>query len=174
MSRDLVVAVSGGIGGAKLALGLSRIVPGDNLLIVANVGDDFEHLGLHVSPDVDTLMYTLAGLDNTKLGWGRRDETWRFMSSAQFGSGGARVSLPSPPTSAADSASVPVCCRQQMILCAPDCERMRAGSISRIISCVFSAALSCESLLSKAPRKRALIPTFWRHCAMNVCERWSS
>ena len=81
MSRDLVVALSGGIGGAKLALGLSRIVPGDNLLVVANVGDDFEHLGLHVSPDVDTLMYTLAGLDNTKLGWGRRDETWSFMET---------------------------------------------------------------------------------------------
>src|SRR6516165_140331 len=81
MSRDLVVAVSGGIGGAKLALGLSRIVPGDNLLVIANVGDDFEHLGLHVSPDVDTLMYTLAGLDNTKLGWGRKDETWSFMET---------------------------------------------------------------------------------------------
>ena len=81
MSRDLVVALSGGIGGAKLALGLSRIVPGDNLLVIANVGDDFEHLGLHVSPDVDTLMYTLAGLDNTKLGWGRRDETWSFMET---------------------------------------------------------------------------------------------
>jgi len=81
MSRDLVVALSGGIGGAKLALGLSRIVPSHNLLVVANVGDDFEHLGLHVSPDADTLMYTLAGLDNTKLGWGRRDETWSFMET---------------------------------------------------------------------------------------------
>jgi LPPG:FO 2-phospho-L-lactate transferase len=81
MSRDLVVALSGGIGGAKLALGLSRIVAADNLLVVANVGDDFEHLGLHVSPEVDTLMYTLAGLDNTKLGWGRRDETWSFMET---------------------------------------------------------------------------------------------
>jgi len=81
MSRGLVVALSGGIGGAKLALGLSRILPADNLLIVANVGDDFEHLGLHISPDVDTLMYTLAGLDNTKLGWGRRDETWSFMET---------------------------------------------------------------------------------------------
>jgi len=81
MSRDLVVALSGGIGGAKLALGLSRIVAADNLLVVANVGDDFEHLGLHISPDVDTLMYTLAGLDNTKLGWGRRDETWSFMET---------------------------------------------------------------------------------------------
>ena len=81
MSRDLVVALSGGIGGAKLALGLSRILPADNLLVVANVGDDFEHLGLHISPDTDTLMYTLAGLDNTKLGWGRQDETWSFMET---------------------------------------------------------------------------------------------
>jgi LPPG:FO 2-phospho-L-lactate transferase len=81
MNRDLVVALSGGIGGAKLALGLSRILPADNLLFVANVGDDFEHLGLHISPDVDTLMYTLAGLDNTKLGWGRQDETWSFMEA---------------------------------------------------------------------------------------------
>ena len=81
MSRDLVVALSGGIGGAKLALGLSRIVKPEDLLVVANVGDDFEHLGLHISPDADTLMYTLAGLDNTKLGWGRQDETWAFMET---------------------------------------------------------------------------------------------
>ena len=81
MSRDLVVALSGGIGGAKLALGLSRVVKPKDLLVVANVGDDFEHLGLHVSPDADTLMYTLAGLDNAKLGWGRRDETWSFMET---------------------------------------------------------------------------------------------
>jgi LPPG:FO 2-phospho-L-lactate transferase len=81
MSRDLVVALSGGVGGAKLALGLSRIVPADDLLVVANVGDDFEHLGLHISPDADTLMYALAGLDNQSLGWGRRDETWSFMET---------------------------------------------------------------------------------------------
>jgi LPPG:FO 2-phospho-L-lactate transferase len=81
MSRDLVVALSGGIGGAKLALGLSRIVAPGDLIVVANVGDDFEHLGLSISPDADTLMYTLAGLDNTKLGWGRRDETWSFMET---------------------------------------------------------------------------------------------
>src|SRR5271165_5838902 len=81
MSRDLVVALSGGIGGAKLALGLSRTMPAENLLVVANVGDDFEHLGLHISPDTDTLVYTLAGLDNTKLGWGRQDETWSFMET---------------------------------------------------------------------------------------------
>jgi LPPG:FO 2-phospho-L-lactate transferase len=81
MSRDLVIALSGGIGGAKLALGLSRIVKPENLIVVANVGDDFEHLGLHISPDADTLMYTLARLDDAKLGWGRQGETWSFMET---------------------------------------------------------------------------------------------
>jgi LPPG:FO 2-phospho-L-lactate transferase len=81
MNRDLIVALSGGIGGAKLALGLSRVLPPENLLIIANVGDDFEHLGLHVSPDIDTLLYTLAGLDHPIQGWGRADETWHFMET---------------------------------------------------------------------------------------------
>ena len=81
MSRRLVVALSGGIGGAKLALGLSRVLPSDELLLVANTGDDFEHLGLSISPDIDTLTYVLAGLDNPVTGWGRRDETWSFMDS---------------------------------------------------------------------------------------------
>ena len=62
--REHVLALSGGVGGAKLALGLSNIVPPGKLTVVANTGDDFEHLGLHVSPDIDTLLYTLAGLDN--------------------------------------------------------------------------------------------------------------
>jgi LPPG:FO 2-phospho-L-lactate transferase len=81
VDRDLVLALSGGVGGAKLALGLKRIVPPGKLVVVANTGDDFEHLGLHVSPDIDTLIYTLAGLDNPKTGWGRRDETWTFMAA---------------------------------------------------------------------------------------------
>jgi len=76
-----VLALSGGVGGAKLALGLSHVVPAEDLLIVANTGDDFDHLGLAVSPDLDTLMYALAGLDNQVLGWGRRDETWSFMET---------------------------------------------------------------------------------------------
>lgn len=76
-----VLALSGGIGGAKLALGLSRVLPPDALTVVANTGDDFEHLGLFISPDIDTLMYTLAGLDNPETGWGRRGETWTFMSA---------------------------------------------------------------------------------------------
>ena len=81
MSKRLVVALSGGVGGAKLALGLSRILPAGELLVVANTGDDFEHLGLSISPDIDTLTYVLAGLDNPVTGWGRRDETWSFMDS---------------------------------------------------------------------------------------------
>ena len=74
-----VVALSGGIGGAKLALGLSRVMAPSDLTLVANTGDDFEHLGLAISPDIDTLMYTLAGIENPETGWGRRDETWTFM-----------------------------------------------------------------------------------------------
>ena len=76
-----VLALSGGIGGAKLALGLSRVLPAGQLTIVANTGDDFTHLGLSISPDIDTLVYTLAGLANPELGWGRHDETWSFMET---------------------------------------------------------------------------------------------
>ena len=71
-----VLALSGGVGGAKLALGLYRILPADTLTVVANPGDDFEHLGLTVCPDLDTLLYTLSGEANPELGWGRRGETW--------------------------------------------------------------------------------------------------
>jgi LPPG:FO 2-phospho-L-lactate transferase len=74
-----VIAVSGGIGGAKLVVGLARLLPPDRLLVVANTGDDFEHLGLTICPDTDTLLYAGAALDNPETGWGRRDETWTFM-----------------------------------------------------------------------------------------------
>ena len=74
-----VVALSGGIGGAKLALGLYRTLPPDSLMVVGNTGDDFEHLGLRVSPDLDTVLYTLAGIANPETGWGRAGETWSFM-----------------------------------------------------------------------------------------------
>jgi LPPG:FO 2-phospho-L-lactate transferase len=78
--RGYVLALSGGIGGAKLALGLYRVLPPGALTVIANTGDDFEHLGLSISPDLDTLLYTLAGLDNPETGWGRRAETWTFMA----------------------------------------------------------------------------------------------
>jgi LPPG:FO 2-phospho-L-lactate transferase len=78
-----VLALSGGVGGAKLALGLYRILPRNTLTVVANTGDDFTHLGLSVSPDIDTLLYTLSGLANEEQGWGRRDETWTFMAALE-------------------------------------------------------------------------------------------
>src|SRR5690349_12458532 len=73
-----IVAVCGGVGGAKLALGLERRF-GAGLTVIVNTGDDFGHLGLHISPDVDTVLYTLAGLSDPERGWGRADETWHFM-----------------------------------------------------------------------------------------------
>lgn len=75
------VALSGGVGGAKLALGLSRILAPAQLDVIVNTGDDFEYLGLTICPDLDTLTYTLAGLNNTETGWGRAGETWTFMAS---------------------------------------------------------------------------------------------
>jgi LPPG:FO 2-phospho-L-lactate transferase len=74
------VALSGGVGGAKLSLGLAYQL-GERLTIIVNTGDDFEHLGLHVAPDIDTTLYTLSGLVNLETGWGRRDETWNFMGA---------------------------------------------------------------------------------------------
>lgn len=76
-----ILALSGGVGGAKLALGLSKVLDPGALAIVANTADDFEHLGLAISPDLDTVMYTLAGLSNTELGWGLAGESWQFMEA---------------------------------------------------------------------------------------------
>jgi LPPG:FO 2-phospho-L-lactate transferase len=78
-----VLALCGGVGGAKLALGLYRALPPDALAILVNTGDDFEHLGLHVSPDVDTVLYTLSGKVDRERGWGRSHESWRFMDAAR-------------------------------------------------------------------------------------------
>jgi LPPG:FO 2-phospho-L-lactate transferase len=80
-----VVALCGGVGGAKLAHGLSLALAAqpDSLSIIVNTGDDFQHLGLSISPDLDSVMYALAGLSDPVRGWGRRDETWRFMAALQ-------------------------------------------------------------------------------------------
>ena len=77
------LALSGGVGGAKLALGLSQCLPPDQLTIIANTADDFEHLGLHISPDLDSVMYALAGIDDPERGWGLADETWEFMRALE-------------------------------------------------------------------------------------------
>lgn len=78
-----VLAICGGVGGAKLALGLYRILAPGDLVLCVNTGDDFVHLGLHISPDLDTVMYTLAGLNNPETGWGRRGESWTFMQALE-------------------------------------------------------------------------------------------
>jgi LPPG:FO 2-phospho-L-lactate transferase len=78
-----VVCLSGGVGGAKLLAGLQRILAPGALTAIINTGDDFDHLGLRICPDIDTALYTLAGLANTELGWGRREETWGFMQALE-------------------------------------------------------------------------------------------
>lgn len=84
MTTHHYLALTGGIGGAKLALGLSKILSEDELAFVVNTADDFEHLGLNISPDIDTLIYTLADENNLETGWGRRDESWQFMSALEI------------------------------------------------------------------------------------------
>ena len=74
MMKTTVLA--GGVGGAKLVDGLTKVLPPDQLTIIVNTGDDFEYLGLKISPDLDTVCYTLAGIANPETGWGMRDETW--------------------------------------------------------------------------------------------------
>lgn len=76
-----VVALSGGVGGAKLVQGLSLVLAPEELTVVVNTGDDFQHLGLHISPDIDSVVYALSGLSDAARGWGRRNETWTFMAA---------------------------------------------------------------------------------------------
>jgi LPPG:FO 2-phospho-L-lactate transferase len=77
----MIIALAGGVGGARLANGLARILPPGELTVIVNTGDDFQHLGLHVSPDPDTVMYTLAGLNDTERGWGLAGETFACMEA---------------------------------------------------------------------------------------------
>jgi LPPG:FO 2-phospho-L-lactate transferase len=78
-----IVALAGGVGGAKLADGLAQCLPPEALTIIVNTGDDFKHWGLNISPDLDTVCYTLAGLANPETGWGRQAETWRVFENVQ-------------------------------------------------------------------------------------------
>jgi LPPG:FO 2-phospho-L-lactate transferase len=78
-----VVVLTGGVGGAKLALGLARVLPPGQLTAVVNTGDDFTHLGLRICPDIDTLLYTLSGRAHAEQGWGRQDESWSFLAAIE-------------------------------------------------------------------------------------------
>lgn len=75
-----IVALAGGVGGSKLADGLYRALPAGDLTVIVNTGDDFNHLGLRICPDLDTVCYTLAGLANSTTGWGREDESYAALS----------------------------------------------------------------------------------------------
>jgi LPPG:FO 2-phospho-L-lactate transferase len=77
----MILALAGGVGGAKLANGLAQLLPPGELVVAVNTGDDFQHLGLHIAPDLDTVMYTLAGRNNAVTGWGLAGETWQFMAA---------------------------------------------------------------------------------------------
>ena len=72
----MILALAGGVGGAKLVCGLAGLLPAEELTVVVNTGDDFVHCGLHISPDIDTVMYTLADRNNSQTGWGLAGETW--------------------------------------------------------------------------------------------------
>lgn len=77
----MILALAGGVGGARLARGLAEVLAPNALSVAVNTGDDFEHFGLHISPDIDTVIYTLAGLHDEVRGWGMAGETWNFMSA---------------------------------------------------------------------------------------------
>jgi LPPG:FO 2-phospho-L-lactate transferase len=78
-----IVALAGGVGGAKLVDGLAQLLLPDELTVIVNTGDDFEHLGLYICPDVDTVCYTLAGLTNPNTGWGQLDDTFHVLGNVQ-------------------------------------------------------------------------------------------
>ncbi len=73
--------LAGGVGGARFAAGLVQVLPPEQVAVIVNVGDDFTHFGLHISPDLDTVCYTLAGRENPDTGWGRADETWHALAT---------------------------------------------------------------------------------------------
>ena len=80
------LALTGGVGGAKLCVGLSKILNAYEIAFVVNTGDDFTHLDFPICPDLDSLMYALSAENNEELGWGRKGETWNFlMSFAELG-----------------------------------------------------------------------------------------
>jgi LPPG:FO 2-phospho-L-lactate transferase len=83
MTEPLILALAGGVGGGKLARGLSAALPPDRLVIAVNTADDFVHLGLHVSPDIDSVRYALADLNDPEPGWGLAGETWNVMAALE-------------------------------------------------------------------------------------------
>ena len=83
LTQRRIVALAGGVGGAKLAHGLAQILAPEELTVIVNTGDDFEHLGMYICPDLDTVCYTLGGLANSETGWGRAGETWNTIANVE-------------------------------------------------------------------------------------------
>lgn len=81
MSKRFVLALAGGVGGGRFARGLTAVLPPDELAIVVNTADDFVHLGLHISPDIDSVLYAIADLNDPDRGWGLAGESWNFMDA---------------------------------------------------------------------------------------------
>lgn len=78
-----ITALAGGVGGAKLAHGFSKLLSPDDFAVIVNTGDDFKHFGLYISPDLDTVCYTLAERANTSTGWGRKDDTFHVLNAVK-------------------------------------------------------------------------------------------
>lgn len=83
LTNKKIVALAGGVGGARLTYGLAKLVPPENLSVIVNTGDDFEYWGLTICPDLDTVMYTLAGLNNPQTGWGLLGETYHCLDTME-------------------------------------------------------------------------------------------
>lgn len=81
--RRRILALAGGVGGGKLARGLIAVLPPESLALVVNTADDFVHLGLHIAPDLDSVLYALADLNDPVRGWGLSGETWNFMAATE-------------------------------------------------------------------------------------------
>ena len=164
-----VVALAGGVGGAKLADGLYRVLPPDTLTIIGNTADDLELFGLHISPDLDTVMYTLAGLANPATGWGVVDDTFttlahartvrrrrlvparrcRLRHASEAHGGPARRATTDRGDGVAHrsrSASAPACCRCATSGSGRRWRRRRAGAIFRIISCAAATKTASRAV----------------------------
>jgi len=81
--KRFVLALAGGVGGGKLARGLAAVLPPEQFTIAVNTADDFVHLGLHISPDIDSVLYALADSNDLERGWGLAGETWNFMAALE-------------------------------------------------------------------------------------------
>ena len=125
------MALSGGIGGAKLALGLYKVLPPNHLSVVCNPGDDFEHFGLTICPDFDTVLYTLSELANPDLGWGRKDESWAFLDTIRSFGGEDWFSLGD----------------RDLALHAERSRRLQAGATPTEVASHFTGALGIKARL---------------------------